>query len=345
LWSFSVSQYRLNLPVYSTCYQDAHVVQNFYASVVPAIVARGLQVAVVLAESSDSGCLNPRISPACNVPVPVQCVTTFSNYSYSGPAECAVPSLIRLLRDFDIIFVDGCRDPQLTRVMLQADTIDEVHDLHLGDFVQTPEGAVQGIIEDVKTKLAARPVWACILIGGKSSRMGQPKHLLAGRSGRSWLEGMVETVQPHVTGVALSGNGDVPKSLTSYVRLPDIPGVAGPLTGLLAAMRWQPDVSWLLLACDMPEVTTESIGWLLAQASPGSWGSVPAIGGKRGVEPLFARYEPQAAAIFEQLALAGVRRISRIAESDRIKVVQVPEYLQRAWRNVNTPEDLQSLNL
>ena len=31
------------------------------------------------------------------------------------------------------------------------------------------------------------PLLACVLIGGKSSRMGQPKHLL-NQAGCSWLE-------------------------------------------------------------------------------------------------------------------------------------------------------------
>jgi molybdopterin-guanine dinucleotide biosynthesis protein A len=248
-----------------------------------------------------------------------------------------------LLRDFDILFMNGCRDERLTEILLQANYTANTHNLSLDNFVTAPEAAAQCIFENVKMKLSARPVWACILIGGKSSRMGQPKHLLHDSHGRSWLEGMVETVQPLVDGVVFSGGGEVPQALTSYIRLPDIPGVAGPLTGLLAAMRWQPDVSWLVLACDMPAVTVESIGWLLEQSGPGSWGSVPAIAGKRGVEPLFARYEPQSAAIFEQLAAAGVRRISRITECEKIRVVQVPDHLQSAWENVNTPEDLKSL--
>ncbi len=340
-----MSEYAVDLPVYLLCGHNENVLRHFCSSVVPAITANGLCVAVVHVEASGSSQLYPVITPISNVSVSNECATTFCRYSYYGPEECVVPSLVRLLRDFDIIFVAGCLDQQLTQILLQAVKGESAQQLALGDVLNSPETAAQRILEDVKTKFAKRSVWACILIGGKSSRMGQPKHLLQDSRGRSWLEAMVGTVQPLVSGVALSGRGDVPESLSSYVRLPDIPGVAGPLTGLLAAMRWQPDVSWLLLACDMPEVTEESIGWLLDQAGPGFWGTVPAIGGKSGVEPLFARYEPQAASIFEQLALAGVRRISRITACERIRVVQVPPSLQNAWENVNTPEDVKRLSL
>ena len=50
-------------------------------------------------------------------------------------------------------------------------------------------------IDLIKQKVA---VWACILIGGKSSRMGHPKHLLPGIDGskESWLERTVG--QSHV---------------------------------------------------------------------------------------------------------------------------------------------------
>ena len=103
------------------------------------------------------------------------------------------------------------------------------------------------------------PVWGCILIGGKSSRMGRPKHLIEDKNKITWLERTAAILRPFVDGLLVSGNGMLPEKLADTKRLVDIPGVVGPLTGILSASRWQPMVSWLLVACDMPYITTEAI--------------------------------------------------------------------------------------
>ncbi len=75
-----------------------------------------------------------------------------------------------------------------------------------------------------------------------------PEHLIKRENGLTWLENTVELLTPFTEQVVLSGAGEVPSSLDSLVRLADVPDVQGPLTGILAAMRWHPDACWLLLA-------------------------------------------------------------------------------------------------
>ena len=181
---------------------------------------------------------------------------------------------------------------------------------------------------------------ACLLIGGRSSRMGQPKHLIKGVTGQTWVEHTVELLTPYVDEIVLSGKGDVPDSLSHVTRISDLPEVAGPLTGILAAMRWQPDCCWLLLACDMPNITKEALEWLLASRHPGSYGTVPCLSADGFVEPLLALYEPQAKDYFEELAGSGIFRISRVAKRSAISTPVVPEHLAESWRNINTPEQL-----
>lgn len=199
--------------------------------------------------------------------------------------------------------------------------------------------AVAGNIKESDTE-----VWACILIGGKSSRMGRPKHLLPDSTGNTWLERTVSIVLPHVSGVALSGAGDVPASLATHVRLDDVPDVYGPLTGILAAMRYKPDVAWLLLACDMPCISDKAVAWLMRQHKAGTWGSVPSLR-ENQVEPLFARYEPEARELFETMCAESNLRISSVAQSDKIQIVSIPPELKAAWNNVNTPGELDVLEM
>jgi len=188
------------------------------------------------------------------------------------------------------------------------------------------------------------PVWACVLIGGRSSRMGRPKHLLekeASTAGFTWLEHTVGLLQPLIGDhIALSGGGLVPESLAHLPRLPDIPEARGPLTGILAAMRWQPAVSWLLIACDMPDISAEALAWLLAQRQPGYWGTVPRLQENGYVEPLLAHYDYRCGPLFEELLASGSLRIGQIARQSKIETPLIPLLLRSAWHNINTPQEL-----
>ena len=184
------------------------------------------------------------------------------------------------------------------------------------------------------------PIRACLLIGGRSSRMGHPKHLINGQNGRTWVENTVGLLRPFTKEIVLSGKGDVPGNLAALTRIADVPDVQGPLTGILAAMRWQPDSCWLLLACDMPNITTESLEWLIASRSADSYGTVPRLQEDGFVEPLLALYEPQAKEYFEELCSSGILRISMVARRSKIATPVIPHSLRGAWRNINTPDEL-----
>lgn len=191
-----------------------------------------------------------------------------------------------------------------------------------------------------KTKQNSGVIRACLLIGGRSSRMGQPKHLIRGKNGQTWVEHTVDLLNPFVDEVVLSGKGDVPETVTHLTRIPDLPEVAGPLTGILSAMRWQPDSCWLLIACDMPNITKEALVWLLASRTPDSHGTVPRLHDDGFVEPLLALYEPEARGYFEELAASQIFRISKVAKQIKILTPVVPEHIAESWRNINTPEQL-----
>jgi len=170
--------------------------------------------------------------------------------------------------------------------------------------------------------------------------MGRPKHLIKGRNGLTWIENSVSLLRPFTQDIVLSGAGDVPDVLSSLTRIPDVPDVQGPLTGILAAMRWHPDSCWLLLACDMPNISPEALEWLLSNRTPDSWGTVPRLKEDGFVEPLLAVYEPRAREYFEELRSSGCLRISMVARRSKIATPVVPEKLCQAWSNINTSEEL-----
>ncbi|PIE55804.1 MAG: hypothetical protein CSA34_07215 [Desulfobulbus propionicus] len=220
------------------------------------------------------------------------------------------------------------------QILIRSDG-QQVGAMSLGEWLQ----------EWLECQCRENPVWACILIGGQSSRMGEAKHLLPAlnRNDATWLENTVAIVAPLVDQVILSGRGQVPDSLGALPRLVDTPGLAGPMAGILAAFRYNPGVHWLVLACDLPCLQSEAIRWLLARKRAGVRAILPILPGRDGVEPLFALYSPQCGPILEDLAAKGQRRLSRLNEYQAVETPSPPSRLHRSWCNVNTPVELRAL--
>ncbi|QFI66589.1 molybdenum cofactor guanylyltransferase MobA [Sinorhizobium alkalisoli] len=97
---------------------------------------------------------------------------------------------------------------------------------------------------------AGRPA-AVILAGGRSTRMGTPK-ASASLGGRSLLAHVTARLRPQVASIAVNLNAEPGIALPSDTTMiaDTIPGFAGPLAGVLAAMRHvakaSPDASHVL---------------------------------------------------------------------------------------------------
>ncbi len=262
--------------------------------------------------------------------------------------------LEQLGRQYDLVLVEGHAQTPVPKVWLLADEggrppadTDGEGNAVLRVFPRGEATAVQVLdflLHWLQEIWLQTPVWACVLIGGRSSRMGRPKHLIEkekSTTATTWLEHTVALLQPLIgENIALSGAGFVPESLAHLPRLPDIPEARGPLTGILAAMRWQPAVSWLLIACDMPDITTEALSWLLARRRPGYWGTVPCLHEDGYVEPLLAHYDYRCGPLFERLLSSGSLRIGQIARQSKIETPLIPLQLRSSWHNINTPQEL-----
>ncbi len=185
----------------------------------------------------------------------------------------------------------------------------------------------------------ASPVWGCVLIGGRSSRMGVPKHLLE-QNGLSWIERTVVMLQQKVKQVVIAGSGDLPASLAALARVDDVSGLGGPLAGILAALRGYPQVSWLIVACDLPDMQEAALQWLLDCRRPEVLAVLPELAGDGRIEPLLAYYDRACRPLLEDMASAGYQRMSRLQGEAGVVTPQPPAPLRACWRNVNTPKEL-----
>lgn len=300
-------------PVFRLIGSAEEEIRYFWQSVVPCLVAKGLVIGRLVV-SGDS--------------VPSR---------HDGAVIVVMADSLRPLAELcshcDLVFV--------TAAPGEKNGAGGTADFVPGDFMPDPEAAVAYLLGRAQEHADAREVWGCILIGGRSSRMGSPKHLITHSDGRTWLERNLEILEKRLDGVAISGRGEIPAGLKQYPRIPDVPDVQGPLSGILALQRWQPDVSWLVLACDLPAISVATIDWLCEGRRVGSWARIPKIMGRDRGEPLLARYEPQCAPLFEEMSRSGRFSLHPITGCDKVELVDVPASLQQSWRNVNTPDELE----
>jgi len=174
--------------------------------------------------------------------------------------------------------------------------------------------------------------------------MGRPKHLLPLPDGSLWLERAAALARSRVAGLLCVGAGEIPKSLAALPRLADAAGAAGPLAGIVAAFRYQPEASWLVLACDMPLVSQAALDWLLATRQPGDWAVMPRLAPAARPQPLFAWYGPECRPLFEERLAQGEMRLHELAAHPGVSSPLVPKTFVAAWRNINTPSELAALN-
>jgi len=245
---------------------------------------------------------------------------------------------------YDLVLVEGRKfTPQLNKIWLRLDEQDTAPaeaanvQLDLGrdeDRVEPVMAYLQPWLNDISRRT---PVYAGILVGGASSRMGQPKHAMP-YGNQTWFERALSALQGHVDNVVVLGAAVLPDEHASRLRLPDAPGIRGPRAGMLAAMRWAPGVSWVFVACDMPLITADAIDWLLETRAPGIWATLPKLTDGDFPEPLLAHYDFRARALLE-----SVTAPHRIALHAKVRTPLIPSELAHAWRNLNSPKDLEGL--
>lgn len=116
-----------------------------------------------------------------------------------------------------------------------------------------------------------------ILVGGQSLRMGRDKSALV-LGGVSLLERVGGSMAPLVGRIRVIG--DRVTELRGYAVQPDLRPGLGPLSGIHAALATAESSTVLVVACDLPFVTTKFLAGLIALLEHGTDAVVPRVSGR-----------------------------------------------------------------
>ncbi|MDG2107948.1 MAG: NTP transferase domain-containing protein [Woeseiaceae bacterium] len=185
-----------------------------------------------------------------------------------------------------------------------------------------------------------RPIYGLILSGGKSRRMGTDKALI-NRGGQSQLAFIMGVIAECVDRSFVSSRSDQvgDSERSQFEQIIDRYNGIGPVAGILSAFDEHPDVDWLIVACDLPNITTKTVQHLLAHrdgeqlftAYMSSFDSLP--------EPLCAVYHSSCIDVVRKFVDDGVNCPRKILIRSATRLLEQPD--PRALDNINTPHELQ----
>jgi len=190
-------------------------------------------------------------------------------------------------------------------------------------------------------------VSAFILAGGKSSRMGRHKALLE-FAGVPLIVQTAHLLEPMVHGVTVVGSPERYAGLGLYaISDQNICGREQPrqgaLVGIASALNASQTLWNLILACDLPYLSSSWVSWLLSRAAKSS-ADIVMPHSTHGVEPLAAVYRRECAGSINSSVARGVRKVSDALRDFRVQLVYPHEWWKvdpegRVLINMNTPAD------
>ncbi|HJV46187.1 MAG TPA: molybdenum cofactor guanylyltransferase [Bacillota bacterium] len=181
-----------------------------------------------------------------------------------------------------------------------------------------------------------------ILAGGKSSRMGTNKALLP-VEGKANIEKILDTLAPSFSHIVLVTNDQDTYSWLNVPMTSDVYPGQGPLAGIHAGLLASLAEVNLVVACDMPFVST-TLGNYLVGISREVDAVVPRWDGQ--LHPLFAVYRKACAKSIEECIITGNLRLVHFLDRLNVRYVEQDE-LQKVissdvvFTNMNNPEEYQ----
>lgn len=176
-----------------------------------------------------------------------------------------------------------------------------------------------------------------VLAGGKSARMGRDKGSL-NYHGVSQRVFAARLLSEFCQDVFVSCRAEQASLLEPELKpLVDTFHDLGPTGGILTALHFKPESAWLVVACDLPFLSSDALRWLIDARDPSKVATAYQNPDDRLPEPLIAIYEPQSREGLLSAVQQGKNCPRKFLLNADCKFI-LPEKRETV-ANINTPEE------
>ncbi|NLR64436.1 NTP transferase domain-containing protein [Chitinophaga varians] len=181
------------------------------------------------------------------------------------------------------------------------------------------------------------PLKGLVLCGGQSTRMQENKSRISYHGMPQWRY-LADLLTSFKLETYLSCRKDQQTDFDHYSRLiSDSVPYGGPSAGLLSAHQAQPDSAWLVLACDLPLISRQSLEILVRERDAEQSATAFISPVNDLPEPLIAIWEPAGLRALWQNVEAGKNCPRKTLLNTHIRLLHNP-YATEQY-NANTPEE------
>ncbi len=180
---------------------------------------------------------------------------------------------------------------------------------------------------------------AYIIAGGKSSRMGTDKGLLALRD-KMLIEWVIDELRLIFKEITIVSNNAAYRQLGLEVMEDEIKGL-GPAGGIYTALKHSSAEKFFVVSCDMPFITLPAIQYMVDH-SAGMQITVPVY--RQKVQPLFAVYTKSCLPVWTRLIHEKMIKLQEMLEYFnlcKLDVDAVAIFTDKMMMNINDKSDLE----
>ncbi len=117
----------------------------------------------------------------------------------------------------------------------------------------------------------------------------------------------------------------------------------GPLTGILSAFSINSNSAWIIIACDLPHLTAQTLKKLIAHRNPFKKATVYQSEHDQLPEPLCAIYEPTFLPTLNSSFDSGLKCPRKILINENQDISMLKLDNPKALNNINTPEEFNTV--
>lgn len=182
------------------------------------------------------------------------------------------------------------------------------------------------------------PIYGLVLAGGASRRMHTDKATIQ-YNGQTQLQRAFALLSKLCERTFVSVRSDQVNdpARVAFPQIVDVLTDVGPLAGITAAQAQHPNVAWLIMACDLPFISEETLQYLIKHRDTAKLATAFRSTHDDLPEPLCAIWEPASVNRVNEWIASGQKCPRKLLINSDTRLLEQPQ--PNALDNINTPDE------